>query len=216
MKTCWLVVGFCLTGFPAQSAAQSTPATDTSPAVFLQESGSSAYRAVFAQFLAVIPSSGDESMSVDCAISISNVCESPASVAPYLRRSNAPTSGRITLFLYNLDGTRIIYQTQPAGSGQAQLGDGLEADGTLAAGHTWTVRLAEVLADVYGVTEDHLTDSDVLGPGGFRGYGWILSDFDCLAGTYNNTVFGVGFTQAYEMVPAMGQGGFFGGVMIEP
>lgn len=216
MKTWWLVANLCLFAPVAQSAAQSKPVEGASPAVFFQESGSSAYRAVFAQFLAVIPSVDDESMSVDCAISISNVCASPASVAPYLARGDAPTSGRITLFLYNLDGTRTIYQTQPAASQEAQLGAGLSADGTLEPGHTWTVRLAEILASVYGVPEDMLTDPGVLGPGGFRGYGWILSDFDCLAGTYNNTVFGVGFTQAYEMVPAMGQGGFFGGVMIEP
>ncbi|MFZ0426774.1 MAG: hypothetical protein WAO20_01560 [Acidobacteriota bacterium] len=155
-------------------------------------------------------------MAVDCAISISNVCASPASVAPYLGRADAPTSGRITLFLYGLDGAPVVYQTEPAADPGARLGDGLSAEGTLGPGATWTVRLAEVLARAYGVSEDHLTDPGVLGPGGFRGYGWILSDFDCLAGTYNNTVFGVGFTQAYEMVPAMGQGGFFGGVMIEP
>jgi hypothetical protein len=48
----------------------------------------------------------------------------------------------------------------------------------------------------------------------FSGYAWILSEFDCLGGTYNNTVFGVGFTQAFEFLPAMGQGGWFGGIPI--
>ncbi|MEJ2077059.1 MAG: hypothetical protein P8020_08175 [Acidobacteriota bacterium] len=191
----------CLFHFSSDVNAASGQ-SGTSPAVFLQESGTEAYRAVFAQYLAVLPDAEDPSLSVDCAISISNVCAAPSEVAPFIGGFplGAPDRGRIIMHLYGSDGTHIRYVTGPDSPGV-----GLEPDGELAPGGTWRVRLAEVLAHALGVPE-----ADV----NFQGYGWILSGFDCLAGTYNNTVFGVGFTQSYEMVPAMGQGGFFGGVMI--
>jgi len=176
---------------------------ESSSLSFVAETGSTAYRAVFAQYLAVIPSA-NPAVNVDCAISISNVCAAPSVLSPFIGGSTplAPSSGRVSLFLYNTDGTLLTYTTAPDSPGY-----GLNPDGTLSAGMTWTVRLAEVLSKVLDRPENQID---------FRGYGWILSEFDCLAGTYNNTVFGVGFTQSYEMVPAMGQGGFFGGVMIPP
>lgn len=175
---------------------------NTAAPAFLQESETTPYRAVFAQYLAVIPNAADPSLSVDCALSVSNVCSAPEELKLFIGDSSdgAPTSGRITLYLYNLDGTEIQYRTDGNSPG-----DGLNPDGSLGSGQTWTVRLAEILAAAEGKPEAEIQ---------FRGYGWVLSDFDCLAGTYSNTVFGVGFTQSYEMLPAMGQGGNFGGVII--
>lgn len=191
----------CLLHFTGDASAAGSRLQD-GPSVFLQNSGTEAYRAVFAQYLAVQPDADHPSLSVDCAISISNVCAVPSEVEPFIGGSQqeAPDHGRIILHLYGSDGTHVRYVTGPDSPGV-----GLDADGELPSGGTWRVRLAEVLAQARGIPE-----ADV----NFQGYGWILSGFDCLAGTYSNTVFGVGFTQSYEMVPAMGQGGFFGGVMI--
>ncbi len=202
MKIRWVAICFSIfwgTSFVTLGLAGEQ---GTAAPVFVQEAGSSAYRAVFAQYLAVIPNEADPTLQVDCAISVSNVCKAPLPLSLFIGDSaeNAPTSGRISLYLYNMDGTEIVYQTGPDSPG-----DGLNPDGSLGSGQTWTVRLAEILAAAEGKAEADIR---------FRGYGWVLSDFDCLAGTYSNTVFGVGFTQSYEMLPAMGQGGNFGGVII--
>jgi hypothetical protein len=184
-------LGLCglLTGWSFASGAESL--------VFAAEDTSTHFRAVFAQFLSVVPSA-EAGMSVDSAISISNVCAAPEEVQFVLgQRSN---QGAISVFLYDRDGTLIAYRTD------SPLGAGLNADGTLGPGQTWTVRLAEVISRAQGIPESQIE---------FNGYGWFLSGFDCLVGTYSNTIFGLGFTQSYEMLPGMGQGpGFFGGLMI--
>lgn len=180
--------------------AQAPKAKDADSLMFLQSDLSTAYRAVFAQYLVVRPNE-DPRYTVDCAISVSNVCAGPGSVAYLTGRDEAPIRGSVALFLYNSDGTPISYVTDSNSPGT-----GLNADGTLGAGQTWTVRLAEVL-NAAGF-------KDKAGKAEFNGYGWILSEFDCLAGTYNNTIFGLGFTQNFEMLPAMGQGGFFGGMIV--
>lgn len=166
--------------------------------VFTQVETTTSYRAVFAQYLAVIPNEAEPSMSVDSAVSVSNVCAAPEPVSFFLDRGpTVPKAGAIGLVLYDQDGTILTWVT----TSDPTIGVGLGPDGTLAPGQTWTVRLAEVL--------------EAIGKeGDFRGYGWVLSGFDCLAGTYSNTIFGLGFTQSFELVPAMGQGGWFGGVPV--
>ncbi len=190
--------------FCALFAIQADPGARASgpgaPALtFLQAEATTARRAVFAHFLAYVPDPSNPGRAVDGAISVSNVCASPPEVALFI--GDASPKGRVILHLYHLDGTHISYVTGPNSPGA-----GLDANGELGPGQTWTVRLAEVLAAARGIPETQVTD--------FRGYAWILAEFDCLAGTYTNTIFGLGFSQAYEMSPAMGQGGFFGGVQV--
>ena len=170
---------------------------------FAEEDTTTYYRAVYATYLTVIsdPNLEDGDQSVDCGLSISNLCSAPGAVSPLLASQGGPTSGKFTLFLYGSDGEEIVYTPQ-----SDDLGAGLNPDGTLSEGRTWRVRLAEILADHNGDGDESKLN--------FSGYGWVMSEFDCLGGTYNNTVFGVGFTQAFEMLPAMGQGGWFGGVPI--
>lgn len=184
--------------------SQALPGTQASSfhpgaAAFFQTEATTVRRAVFAHFLAYIPNPEEPGLAVDGAISVSNVCASPPEVAFFIG-DEAP-KGRIMIHLYHLDGTYIHYATGPGSPGT-----GLDVTGQLSAGQTWTVRLAEILAAAKGVPEAQMGD--------FRGYGWILAEFDCLAGTYTNTIFGLGFSQAFELSPAMGQGGFFGGVQI--
>jgi hypothetical protein len=170
---------------------------------FAEEDTTTYYRAVYAQYLTVIadPNLEDGDQTVDCGLSISNLCAAPGAVLPLLAAQGGPTAGRLTLFLYGSDGEQIIYTPT-----SDDLGEGLNPDGTLSEGGTWRVRLAQILADHSGDGDESKIN--------FSGYGWVLSEFDCLGGTYNNTVFGVGFTQAFEFLPAMGQGGWFGGVPI--
>lgn len=168
----------------------------TDPVVFAQGELSTARRAVFAQFLAVFPNEEDPDFSVNSAMSISNVCAAPEGLSPFLGRE--PTEGRVAVYLYDMSGNLTTYITD-----SDALGEGLNPGGTLKPGQTWTVNLSEILAAATGNKRNQ-----------FRGYGWVLSEFDCLGGTYSNTIYGLGFTQNFEMLPAMGQGGFFGGLMI--
>lgn len=184
----------CVVGAVSVRAAGEVPQKQSS-SVFLQADASTHYRAVFAQFLAVT----SVEPRVDSAISVSNVCAAPDDVSFFI--GEGPDRGTVTLVLYDRDGEMFTYTTH-----SDVVGSGLNPDGTLGPGRTWTVRLAEVLAASQGLPESAIED--------FSGYGWVLAGFDCLAGTYNNTIFGLGFTQAFEMMPAMGQGGFFGGIMI--
>ena len=42
----------------------------------------------------------------------------------------------------------------------------------------------------------------------------MVANFDGVAGTYNVTIFGLGFTQNFELLPGMGQGGYQGGIHV--
>ena len=162
-------------------------------------------RAVFAHYLAVIPNENPE-FSVNCAISISNVCAIPegSRLGTYLSNSKLPDSGGFAIILYDRDGT--VYNFSSIENYMVgYYGEDHPGNGILEPGQTYTVNLQEVLAAVKGV--------DLGDEGEFVGYGWVLSEFGCLAGTYSNTIYGLGFTQAFELKPAMGQGGFnFGGL----
>lgn len=174
-----------------------------------EEEATGYHRAVFAQYLAVIPSADPArpDMSVNCAISISNVCAIPdPSLDIYIGEAKKPSSGGFAIILYDRDGTVYnfsSYNNKYLKNGYL-IGAGLNEDGTLGPGQTFTVNLQEVLAAVNDVYPQDVEQ--------FVGYGWILSEFDCLAGTYSNTIYGLGFTQAFELKPAMGQGGLFGGI----
>lgn len=185
-------------GLSADVLAEKEGTPETDSVTFLEGDFSTAYRAVFAQFLSVIPND-DPSLSVDSAISVSNVCAAP-DVLTSLVTTGGPKTGRVALYLYDRDGTLTMYVSNPASPGS-----GLNANGALGPGQTWTVRLAEVIAAARGIKERQIE---------FSGYGWVMSEFDCLAGTYSNTIFGLGFTQNFEMLPGMGQGGFIGGLMV--
>ncbi len=84
-------------------------------------------------------------------------------------------------------------------------GAGLDEAGELWPCRTYTVRLAEILAQITGLPED---DNE------FTGYGWVIGNFDAIAGTYNVTIFGLGFTQNFELTPVVGAAGGSGGVKL--
>jgi hypothetical protein len=176
-------------------------------AVTLSETDDTSYlRAVFAQYLAVIPNE-DSALSVNCAISISNVCASTAEskLDAFNSTIARADSGGFAIVLFDRDGTVHNFSSQQHYM-VGYYGEDHPGDGILRPGQTFTVNLQEILAAVKGVKIGE--------EGEFVGYAWILSEFDCLAGTYSNTIYGLGFTQAFELQPAMGQGGFIGGIML--
>lgn len=184
--------------------------TSTGAVTYSETEDTSYSRAVFAHYLAVIPNTEYPDLNVDCAISISNVCAVPegSSLDKFLGAGDDAEKdgyGGFAIILYDRDGTVHYFSSREneyplAGYGWA----GLNPDGTLGPGQTFTANLKEVLASIRGVQPRDIES--------FVGYGWVLSEFDCLAGTYSNTIYGLGFTQAFELKPAMGQGGWIGGL----
>ena len=165
-------------------------------AVFYTTAGTSSQRAVFAGFLANLP-------GVDTAISITNALATPwPNFLPGDFFGGGNTRGTVEFYLYEQEGNLTFYETTTGSPGS-----GLDPlDGTLGPGQTYTVLLDELLAAATGVTER--TERE------FVGHAWIVSNFDAVQGTYNVTIFGVGFTQNFALEPTMGTGLLFGGIPV--
>ncbi len=149
-------------------AAQDSSSTG---AVAYSEQDVTYYRAVFAHYLAVIPDpdTAEPDNSVNCAISISNVCAIPDgskldSWGMGTDRARS-SSGGFTIVLYARDGT--VYSFSSRGDKYLKngnlIGTGLNEDGTLDPGQTFTVNLQEVLAAVQDVYPNDIEE--------FVGYG---------------------------------------------
>ncbi len=153
--------------------------------------------AVFAAFLSNSGATAQTS-GIDTAISVSNILSVPDGFSSdFLNIGGADDTGTVELFIWDRDGTGYSYSSDDAGG---PIGMGLNPDGTLGPGQTWTFLLADVL------------DRIGLGRGAsFNGYGWVVGNFDAIAGTYNVVVFDVGFTQAFELTPTVGGGTSFTG-----
>jgi hypothetical protein len=170
--------------------------TDTAP--ILQVVGTPEATAVFATLMASLPSE-----NIDTLISISNTMGVP----DFVGAVGEDTQGSIEFFLWNQDGTLIVYDTAQ----DPELGSGLNADGTLGPGQTYTVFLREILQEL-GFEEDEF----------FTGYAWVIANFDAVQGTYNVQFLGanLGFTQNFVFEPTMGVSiglfGTLGGIPILP
>lgn len=134
--------------------------------------------AVFGSYLVSLPD-----MGFDTAISVSNVLMSPKGANVAGGYGNGyDMMGTLEIYLYNRDGEMMMMETS-----MDSMGAGL-TDGMLGPGETYTVLLSELLdgAD-------------------FVGYGWIVANFDAVAGT--RTVFGPGFSQHGDMTPPVSRHG---------
>lgn len=197
-----VVLAVAFSGSALASSAGKVKGSDS--IAFLHDSATTHQSAVFAAFLAWLPDAGGDALNdVDTAISVSNVLAAPQGTL----RTNlfgpdvaGNRTGTVTFYLWDRDGTMVQYETQPGSPGS-----GLNPDGTLGPGQTYTVRLAEILAAATGMAERDIS---------FTGYGWVVANFDAVQGTYNVTIFNVGFTQNFELLPGMGQGGWFGGIPV--
>ncbi len=152
--------------------------------------------AVFAAFLSNAGGSELLPSGINTAISVSNILAVPAGLSSdFLNIAGSDDRGTVDLYMWDRDGTAYS-----ASSANCIVGFGLNEDGTLGPGQTWTFLLADIL-DCLGLSPS--TE--------FNGYGWVVGNFDAIAGTYNVTVFDVGFTQNFELTPAVGQGQTFTG-----
>ena len=147
--------------------------------------------AVFAAFLSDIPDAG-----VTTAISVGNVLTPAFSNAfQSTPRGGGDTEGTLEFFLYNQDGSLITFDTGT----DPTVGSGLNEDGTLGPGQTWTVLMREILTAA-GMGPDE----------SFSGYGTLVANFDAVVGTYNVTIFGLGFTQNFEFLSPVDRSVFGG------
>ena len=153
---------------------------------FMQGVGTGSQSAVFASYLVSIPNE-DPMLNVESAISVSNVLMAPDGIdtAGYGEGDNM--MGTLEIYLYNRDGSMMMHETSADSPGTGLM------DGMLGPGMTYTVLLSELLGEDGGE---------------FVGYGWVVANFDGVAGTRTVTIFGLGFNQHGDLTPAVnGQGG---------
>ncbi len=122
-----LLVAFSLTGM-----AQEGPIT------FLNGAATTSQTALLASFLASL----DDGATANSAMSISNILGTPpVNGLP----SGGDESGSLWIFLYNQSGTNYQFHTADF----PEVGSGLDADGSLSSGGTYTVNLREILTALF-------------------------------------------------------------------
>ncbi len=183
-----IVVSFVLLAFSAQALAQDF---DSGSRSLQGVSVTTSQTAVFAAFLS--DSAIPNTLEIQTAISVSNVLATPPGFqSDFLNPTGGDTRGTLEFYLWNDDGQLYFYETDMS----TTIGRGLNEDGTLGPGQTFTVFFRDILREAgfpVGETE-------------FLGYGWVVANFDGVAGTYNVAVFDIGFTQSFELLPGVGQG----------
>lgn len=141
--------------------------------------------AVLATFIASI----DDGALANTSMSVSNILGAPVGEG---FPSGGDESGGISIYLFNSIGTTYKFHTTE----NPDVGAGLNPDGTLSPGGTWTVQLSEILAALF---PDRVpADRD------FAGYAWVIGHFDAVAGTYFNAFSLAGASQSFLMEPSAG------------
>ena len=151
---------------------------------FMAAGHTSEQSAVFASYLVSVPNE-DPMYAFDTAISVSNVLMAPAGInvggGAY---EGSDMMGTLEIYLYNRDGTMMMHTT----SMDSPADRGLMEDGTLGPGMTYTVLLSEIVGETP-----------------FVGYGWVVANFDGVAGT--RTIIGAFLNQHGDMTPPVSHQG---------
>lgn len=152
---------------------------------FLNQSTTTSQSALLVAFASSI----DDGEATSTAISVSNILGVPSgSGFP----EGQDESGPLSFYLFNNIGTVYTFHT----ADHPDIGFGLDLDGNLPPGGTYSVFLHEILQALH---PDRVpADRD------FTGYAWIVADFDAAAGTYFNSFPLVGVSQSFQMVPVTG------------
>lgn len=150
-------------------------------------------RALFAAFLVGNPFVPEQG-SAETSFSISNIQASPQGSFFHSLSRGGVEAGTIEFYLWGQDGEVLAYETGPGSPGF-----GLDGEGRLLPGHTYTVQLGDIL-------------DELAVPGPFVGYGWIVANFDGVQGTY--AISGIGGTPSFPLQPGLGKHRFFGGIPI--
>lgn len=155
------------------------------PITLMSSSSTTSQSAVLAAFLTSL----DDGAAAASALSVSNILGSPiGSGFP----GGGNESGPLTIYLFNGIGTVYTFST----ADHPDVGSGTDIEGNLDPGATYTVNLSEILQALF---PDRVpADRD------FVGYGWIVADFDAVAGTFFNFFPLVGATQSFQMQPTGG------------
>ena len=154
---------------------------------FMAAGHTSEQSAVFASYLVSIPNE-DPMMAFDTAISVSNVM-APDGIDITGAYEGYNKMGTLEIYLYNRDGEMMMHETSMDSPGTGLM------DGMLGPGQTYTVLLSEIVGDME-----------------FVGYGWIVGNFDSIAGT--RTVIGSFVNQHGTLSPPVSHQGAGMGVMI--
>jgi hypothetical protein len=141
---------------------------------------------------------------LETAISVSNTCAAPE-LGEGFPVCGVESAGPVWLFCNAQDGTNWAFNSSADFVEGAPIGSGLDEDGMLAPGGTFTVFLSEVIEAVVGEDAEEVS---------FVGYCWVVGqNFEAIAGTYVNFLPLVGIQQDFAMqsdftgVPIMMEGG---------
>ncbi len=148
--------------------------------------------AVFAARLVNRQFDSNPQFDVDTGFSVSNVLVVPAGVRfQGLDLSGTQSRGTIEFYLFDRDGGLSFFETAMNPS----LGLGLDAQGRLGPGRTYTVGLGDILEFLTGSRSTP-----------FDGYAWIVANFDGVAGSYSLNSSDPDVARNFELTPAVGQG----------
>jgi hypothetical protein len=193
-KVKWILVCGVLIAALSVNVAAAGPKSDTN--VFFSSHVTPAFSAVLASLM-MQQAAGEE---LETALSVSNTCAAPPigpvvnpldeQVASGFPECGVESTGPVWLFCYNQDGTSWAFNSSVDLIDDVPIGSGLDDDGMLAPGGTFTVFLSEVVEAVTG-------DSANVG---FAGYCYVVGqDFEAIAGTYVNFLPLVGVQQDFTM-----------------
>ncbi len=175
--TCFFVVFLVAAGMNAV-------AQDESITIFGDVSTAS-QSAVLASFL----SSLDDGNAASTALSISNILGAPSgSGFP----SGGDESGPIWIYLFSSTGKVYTFHTDD----HPDVGSGLNVDGSLSPGGTYSVFLHQILQALF--------PDRVPADRNFTGYAWVVANFDAVTGTYVNSFPALEASQAFLMQPSVG------------
>ena len=187
-KVKWILVCGALVAALSVNVAAAGPKADTN--VFFSSHVTPAFSTVLAQLM-MQQAAGEE---LETAISVSNTCASPElgmlADAHGFQDCGVESTGPVWLFCYDQGGTSWAFNSSVDLLEDAPIGSGLDEDGLLAPGGTWTVFMSEVVEAVTGDSENV----------SFVGYCFAVGqDFEAIAGTYVNFLPLVGIQQDFAM-----------------
>lgn len=188
----WILVCGVLMAALSVNVAAEGPKSDMG--VFFDSHGTTGYAATMATLVMAVgseiaPADGHISQDLDTAISVSNTCKTPVGegfpmcgVGPDGMSGDV---GAVWLFCYpqgvddvGVGGPPQEVLTFDSSAVDPVIGTGLNEDGELEAGGTWTVYFSDVLRAVGVPTEDQ----------SFIGYCYVVGEFDAIVGSTVNFI----------------------------
>jgi hypothetical protein len=189
-KVKWILVCGVLMAALSVNVAAEGPKSDMG--VFFAAHSTPAFSAVLGALMGQ-QSAGEE---LDTALSVSNTCAAPAlGMVPAdahlnFQECGVESTGPVWLFCYDQGGTSWTFNSSTDLIDDMPIGGGLDEDGMLPPGGTFTVYMSNI---VEAVTGDSANVS-------FAGYCFVVGqDFEAIAGTYVNFIPLAGIQQDFAL-----------------